>query len=157
MKKLARLYIRMTNELKEEITNYTEKINLTVSDFINKCVENYFDSNEYNDNFSRLIDFELQKNKVREENHNMFLIKNAFTTIITKCKVDFMINDGKINMKRVKYDIENYKKLYYLFPEHIQKLMKEDIKNLDKLGNQDYVMTFLGKYDAVKNFIGKSK
>lgn len=155
MKKLVQLNCRITVLLDVAVDDYCSKINITKSKLVFDAISQYVKSKGYKE-IVRNIDIDRQRENIREQNYQLYLIKNTFMTIINMAKMD-LIQHTQININKVILEIKECKRLYNLFPQKIKNLLKDDIKQIEKLRYKNNIMQYMSNWDLIQEFMGIKK
>lgn len=155
MKRLVYLNARITVLLDDKVNHYCDRLNLTRSSFVLKSIMFFLKSKGYKVIEDSLM-LQQQRELTKEDNHHLYLIKNAFMTIISICKMDLLLK-GELNYDKINYMIRNYKRIYNYFPPRIKKLLKDDMRLLENLKYKNNLMQYMNNWDMVSEFIGSKK
>jgi len=152
MKRIVQLNIKITALLDDKLDKMCSLLNLKKSTLVYKAIIFYLKSKGFR-NIENSLKIEAQRNKIREDNYNLYTIKNGFVNVINHAKVSLLLT-GDVNLAKVKYNIKNYIKLYNLMPRNLKKLCEDDMKTLKKLEFKPNLMQYMYDWDLVKEFIG---
>lgn len=147
--------VRITTVLDDKINKFCDRLNLTRSAFVYKAIIHYLISKGYKD-IERLNEMELAKSITREENHCLYLGTNAIMTIVRMAKTSLLLT-GKIDPEKLRIPIKNYKRLYNSMPTRLKKVLKYEMKMIEKLQYPIHLKEYITNWDLVQEFMSVEK
>lgn len=141
---------------KEEIVflDAMKQMGLTKSQFIKKTVMKYIETTSKGE-IKRLFLQLKAKNKIREHNSAMYIIRNCQRTVYN-LGVASLFNMRKLNYGMLCETIDNYIVLFDTFTKGQQELLKEDIEGLKMFKDRKFLREKFKSLEML-DFIKKDK
>jgi len=152
MKKLGRLQVRIPILLDESLERFCEKHLMTKSQIVYLSLTEHLKGHGYKE-LEKEVNLEHERIRIKEQNFQLYLVKNTFVTIIRMAKMDLLLHQ-KVNFDKVKLSLKNCKKTYNLFPAKTKKLLKEDLKMLEFLKHERHIMQYITDWEMVREYLG---
>ena len=133
-----------------------KKLGLTKSQFMKKSAIEYIEKhNTSKGNIKRLFLQIKAKNKIREHNSAMYIIRNCQRTIYN-LGVASLFNMKELNIPMLCETIDNYVLLYNTFTKEQQELLKDDIEGLKMFKDRKFLREKFKSLEML-DFIKKDK
>ena len=132
-----KINIRVDYKLKSLMQKVAKEYNTTLTELLQEC----FLEQHKNVKLQCKKDFNAVKRKIKmneelakrkETNHSFYLIRNTWKTIM-KLTIPRLYRMQSPNWKLIKHEIKMANKIYKQMPPYVQKLIKEDMADLDRL------------------------
>lgn len=150
--------IRVDSRLKIILIKFAKMYKKNLSDFmISACVEKIENTKKLSNPQKNKMLEELKQLQTQEEMHKKFK-RNAFDLFLPKNTAKMILDMGfhslvlnqELNMPQIRKILEDSFDVFNSMPKDMQNILKEDMDELKKFGNEEYILNILNQYTILR-------